>query len=68
MGSAQRLLIIFIYREEVYDRETQNKGLAEIIVGKQRNGETGKVRMIFKGEYTRFENYIREEYGEGVHG
>ena len=61
-------VIIFIYREEVYDRETQNKGLAEIIVGKQRNGETGKVRMIFKGEYTRFENYIREEYGEGVHG
>ena len=60
-------VIIFIYREEEYDRETPNKGLAEIIISKQRNGETGKVRMIFKGEYTRFDNYIREEYGEGVY-
>ena len=61
-------VIIFIYREEAYDRETPNKGLAEIIIGKQRNGETGKVRMIFKGEFTRFENFIREKYGEGVYG
>ena len=61
-------VIIFICREEVHDRETPNKGLAEIIIGKQRNGETGKVRMIFKGEYTRFENFIREECGEGVCG
>lgn len=61
-------LIIFIYREEEYDHDTPNKGVAEVIIGKQRNGETGKVSLIFKGEFTRFENYVREDYGEGVYG
>lgn len=49
-------LILFIYRDEVYNPETQDKGLAEIIIGKQRNGPIGTVRMTFLGEYTRFEN------------
>jgi replicative DNA helicase len=50
-------LILFIYRDEVYNRETGEKGKAEIIVGKQRNGPTGTVELTFLGQYTRFENY-----------
>jgi replicative DNA helicase len=50
-------LILFIYRDEVYNKESQDKGIAEIIIGKQRNGPIGKVRLTFLGEYTRFENY-----------
>jgi replicative DNA helicase len=50
-------LILFIYRDEVYNRETGEKGKAEIIVGKQRNGPTGTVDLTFIGQYTRFENY-----------
>jgi len=50
-------LIMFIYRHEVYEPETEQKGLAEIIIGKQRNGPIGTVRLAFLGEFTRFENY-----------
>jgi replicative DNA helicase len=50
-------VIIFIYRDEVYNPDTQDKGVAEIIVGKQRNGPIGTVRLTFLGEYTRFENF-----------
>ena len=50
-------LILFIYRDEVYNPDTPDKGSAEIIIGKQRNGPIGTVRMTFLGEYTRFENY-----------
>ncbi len=49
-------LILFIYRDEVYNPETPDKGTAEIIIGKQRNGPIGSVRLTFLGEYTRFEN------------
>ncbi|MDE2208619.1 MAG: replicative DNA helicase [Betaproteobacteria bacterium] len=49
-------LILFIYRDEVYNPETQDKGTAEIIIGKQRNGPIGMVRLTFLGEFTRFEN------------
>ena len=61
-------VIIFIYREERYDPETRDKGLAEIIVAKQRNGPTDKVRLVYKGEFTRFENFVPEDYGDGVRG
>ena len=50
-------LILFIYRDEVYNEDTEQKGTAEIIIGKQRNGPIGTVRLTFLGEYTRFENY-----------
>src|SRR5688572_17637008 len=50
-------LIVFIYRDEVYNPDTQNKGTAEIIVAKQRNGPTGKLNLTFVGRHTRFENY-----------
>lgn len=52
-------VIMFIYRDEVYNRaeDNPNRGLAEVIIGKQRNGPTGMVKMTFLGEYTTFENY-----------
>jgi replicative DNA helicase len=49
-------VIVFIYRDEVYNPESQDKGTAEIIIGKQRNGPIGTIRLTFLGEYTRFEN------------
>ena len=50
-------LILFIYRDEVYNQESPDKGRAEIIIGKQRNGPIGKIMLTFLGQYTRFENY-----------
>ena len=50
-------VIMFIYRDEVYNPDTPDKGSAEIIIGKQRNGPIGMVRLTFLGEYTRFENH-----------
>jgi len=49
-------LILFIYRDEVYNEDSQDKGVAEIIIGKQRNGPIGTVKLAFLGQYTRFEN------------
>jgi len=57
-------LVVFIYRDEVYNPESADKGMAEIIIGKQRNGPIGTVRMTFLGQYTKFENYIGNVYGD----
>jgi len=54
-------LIMFIYRDEVYNPETQKKGIAEIILAKQRNGPVGKIELTFLGKYTRFENYATSD-------
>jgi replicative DNA helicase len=54
-------LIAFIYRDEVYNKETQDKGIAEVIIGKQRNGPVGTVRLAFLNQYTRFENLSQRE-------
>ncbi len=56
-------VILFIYRDEVYNEDSKDKGVAEIIIGKQRNGPIGKVRLTFLGEYTRFENFAPEAAG-----
>ena len=53
-------VIMFIYRDEVYNPDTPDKGSAEIIIGKQRNGPIGTVRLTFLGEYTRFENFAAQ--------
>jgi len=51
-------IIAFIYRDEVYNPETPDKGTAELLISKQRNGPTGMVRLAFLPEYTRFESHI----------
>jgi replicative DNA helicase len=55
-------LIIFVYRDEVYHEDSPDKGVAEIIIGKQRNGPLGIVRLTFLGQYTRFENHAANSY------
>lgn len=53
-------LIAFIYRDEVYNPNSPDKGSAEVIIAKQRNGPIGNVRLTFLGQYTRFENFIQQ--------
>jgi len=55
-------LILFIYRDEVYNKESNHKGVAEIIIGKQRNGPIDTIKLTFLGQYTKFENYAPEAY------
>ena len=57
-------VIMFIYRDEVYNEETQDKGVAEIIIGKQRNGPIGTARLGFIGKFTRFENLAFGDYDD----
>ena len=57
-------LIIFIYREEVYNQDTPRKGIADINIAKQRNGPVGDFPLTFIGKYTKFENWVPESYGE----
>lgn len=58
-------LIVFVYRDEVYNEDSPDKGIAEIIIGKQRNGPLGTVRLTFLGQYTRFENFTGPSYSSG---
>jgi replicative DNA helicase len=54
-------VVVFIYRDELYDDETTDKGIAELIVAKHRNGETGTVKLVFLGDTTKFCNLARHE-------
>jgi len=58
-------LVVFIYRDEVYNEDSTDKGVAEIIIGKQRNGPIGKFKMTFLGKYTKFESFTDDVYGTG---
>ena len=58
-------VIMFIYRDEVYDEDSPDKGTAEIIIGKQRNGPIGMRRLTFLGQHTRFENFTAVAYQDG---
>ena len=55
-------VIMFIYRDEYYNQDSSEKGVAEIIIGKQRNGPTGHVKLAFLGQYTKFENLASDRY------
>lgn len=57
-------LIMFIYRDEVYHENSDMKGIAEIIIGKQRNGPIGTVRLVFNGQWSRFDNYTGVQYDD----
>jgi replicative DNA helicase len=59
-------MILLIYREEVYDKNTTKKGMAEIELVKHRNGEIGTFLLTFQGQFTRFSNYAPDAYAEGV--
>jgi len=57
-------VVVFIYRDEVYNEESPDKGVAEIIIGKQRNGPIGTCKLTFLGKYTRFENLARDYFAQ----
>jgi replicative DNA helicase len=59
-------MILLIYRDEVYNKDTPKKGVADIDLAKHRNGETGDIRLTFRGHHSRFENYADPTYGEGI--
>lgn len=58
-------VILFIYRDEVYNEDSPDKGTAEILIAKQRNGPIGTLRLTFLGQFTRFENHVSDVYAEG---
>ena len=57
-------VIMFIYRDEVYNEDSADKGIAEVIIGKQRNGPIGTCRLTFRGQFTRFDNLAFEGYSQ----
>ncbi|MDO3383283.1 replicative DNA helicase [Gilvimarinus algae] len=61
-------VILFIYRDEYYNEDSPDKGVSELIIGKQRNGEVGTVRAAFVGKYTRFDNLAAEYFAQREEG
>ena len=61
-------VILFIYRDEVYNEDTEDKNIAEIIIGKQRNGPIGKIRLQFTGNLTKFDNLAYDRHGDSPYG
>ena len=59
-------MILFIYRDEVYNKDTTRKGEADIDLAKHRNGEPGHFTLTFQGKFTRFQNFMPEAYAAGV--
>ena len=59
-------MILLIYRDEAYDKNSTRKGIADIDLAKHRNGETGTFHLTFQGQYTRFINFAPDAYAEGV--
>ena len=52
-------VVMFLYRDEVYNRDSPDKAMAEVIIAKHRSGPTGTVRLVFRGQYTKFDNAAR---------
>jgi replicative DNA helicase len=52
-------VVMFLYRDEVYNKESADKAMAELIIAKHRSGPTGMVRLVFRGQYTKFGNAAR---------
>ena len=61
-------VIFFIYRDEVYNEDSEQKGIAEVIIGKQRNGPVGTTKLTFIGQFTRFENYTSSDFRQDEYG
>ncbi len=57
-------VVLFLYRDEVYNKDTNEKGVAEVIIGKQRNGPIGTVRLAFQGQFSRFDDLAPEYYAQ----
>ena len=61
-------VILFVYRDEFYKEDSPDKGIAEINIGKQRNGPTGRVKLTFLNHITKFENFAPENLGGAYYG
>jgi replicative DNA helicase len=59
-------LILFLYRDELYDPDSPDKGIAEVIIGKQRNGPLGTLQLTFRPEYTLFASLAHQNIEEGI--
>jgi replicative DNA helicase len=54
-------VVLFIYRDEYYNQDSPDKGIAEVIVAKHRNGSIGRIKLVFQGQYTRFDDFAEDD-------